>query len=160
MLVLDHLDAPLRPKVERNVHADNHPTTTLVVRLHRSLFEVLVKLLYHLKPLFSTRALYLREVRAWLLSSLGWIIPRRRLGAGTQIDHRQWDQMQIEVGLDLDQIVHFWIGDRVPSTTMGARAYLDQAQDHLFLRKAVQPSGLPTRQDCHMILITTSTRHP
>ena len=93
MLALDHLDAPLRPKVERNVHADNHPITTLVVRLHRSLFEVLVKLLYHLKPLSSTRALYLPEVRAWLLNSLGWTTPRRRLGAETQIDHHPWDQM-------------------------------------------------------------------
>ena len=63
--------------------------------------------------------------------------------------------MQTGVG----QIVHSRTGDRVPSTKAQARAYLDQVQDHLFPRKVVQPSGLPTRQDCHMTLVTTSTRH-
>jgi hypothetical protein len=66
--------------------------------------------------------------------------------------------MQIEVGLDLGLIVHSWTGDRVPSTTMQGQAYSDQVQDHLFLRKAVQSSGLPTRQDYHMTPVTMPTR--
>jgi hypothetical protein len=63
--------------------------------------------------------------------------------------------MQTGVG----QIVRSWIGDRVPSTTMQGWAYSDQVQDHLFLRKAVQPSEHPIRLDYRMTPVTTPNPH-